>query len=57
MMIDGVDFNVKYWSSFSKDDFVKQCISEGLFNNLTANNQKALLEEVFDLIQYESHST
>jgi hypothetical protein len=55
MKIDRVDFNIQYWSQFSKDDFLKQCIQDGIFKEYA--NRIALLEEVYHLIQNELNLT
>jgi hypothetical protein len=57
MKIDDIDFNVSYWSSFSKDDFVKQCLDDGLFSQYSINHQRTLLEKVYDMIQNESNAS
>jgi hypothetical protein len=55
MTVDGVDFNIDYWMQVSKDDFVEQCLRQGVYASYADIYRKALLQEVYELMKYESN--
>lgn len=48
MIIENTDFNVEYWSRFSQDEFVSQCLRDRIF--IEYENREELLKLAYQLI-------
>lgn len=53
MKLDGTDFNVSFWATWSEPDFIMQCLSDGVYKNCTEPDRRALLLIAYKLIQDE----
>ena len=48
IIFDETAFSVDHWARFSKEDFIKECVEQGIFRHYA--NQVESLEIVYDLI-------
>jgi hypothetical protein len=39
MMIESTDFNQEYWSRFTQEEFIKQCMRDGIFQGFSDREQ------------------
>lgn len=53
MKLDDTDFNVEYWATWSEEDFIMQCLSDGVFKKYEEPDRRALLKQAYQLIIYE----
>lgn len=57
MKLDDTDFNVEYWATWSEEDFIKQCLADGVFKQYKESDRRALLKQAYQLILYDALGT
>jgi len=54
--LESASFNSEHWSAYSENEFVEQCLAEGMFANYAHEDRRALLIKAHQLIR-RSHDS
>lgn len=57
MILENTGFNVDHWTRFTEQEFISQCLKDGVFKQFGEKERIILLKEAYKIINDTSRTT